>query len=97
MFLRHLYPEKPGNVTLGKISSSRLYLVCGRAETENHIYKHAVDTNLARSTRKRLQATTRDASNNPITMHAETHHPVSAWEERHERNVHPWFRYKRRE
>jgi len=54
MFMRHLYPEKPGNVTLGKISSSRLYLVYGRAGTENYTSKHAVDSVLARSTRKRL-------------------------------------------
>ena len=53
-FLRHLYPEKPGNVTLGKNGVSTLYLICGRAGTENHTYKHVVDTNLARSTRKRL-------------------------------------------
>ncbi len=53
-FLRHLYPEKSGRVTLGKNGTSRLYLVCGRAGTENHTYKHAVDTILVRSTRKRL-------------------------------------------
>src|SRR5260370_42027677 len=64
-FLRYLYPEKSGSVTLGKNGTSRLYLVCGRAGAEHHRHKHPADTILARSTRKRLQATTTDASNNP--------------------------------
>jgi excisionase family DNA binding protein len=56
-FLRHLYPKKPGRVTLGKNGISRLYLICGRAGTVNHTYKLAVDTILARSMRKHLLST----------------------------------------